>query len=310
MRVAAFGRTEMLMRTIHALRAAGHEISIIGTCRAAPEYTTVEADFAQLAATLGVAFFETQNINRPETIELLRASNSDVAVSVNWISLVGQETCASFPHGVLNAHAGDLPKYRGNAPVAWAILRGESEVGLSIHRMDPTGFDTGDIYAKRYLPLTDGTYVADVFEWLEDVVPAMFADVVTGIENATVVATAQPSDPALALHGYPRRPEDGRIRWDRDAVDIARLVRASAEPFDGAFTEFEGRRLTIWRAHTEPFAVPAAAVPGQVIARDRSTGFVSVAAADEMVILREVQLEGDGRALPFSILRSLRDRLG
>jgi len=300
----------MLYETIRRLAAAGHEITLIGTCKAAPEYDIREDDFRHLAERLGAAFLLTQDINCPESLERLRQARSDVAVSVNWINLVGREACGTFPHGILNAHAGELPRYRGNAPVAWAILQGEARVGVTIHQMDPEEVDAGPIVLTDHYPLTDSTYVGDVYQFMERRFPDLFVEAIAGITNGTIVARPQSSDPAMALRCYPRKPEDGFVDWAAGAAAIGRLVRASAEPFSGAFTDFRGERLTIWRARPRAWPCPSLAVPGHVVRRDRDTGEVGVATGDGLLILEEVESPGSGRCRPASLITSVRDRLG
>jgi len=310
MRVAALGRTRLLYETIRRLAAAGHQITLIGTCRAAPEYDIREDDFRNLAERLGAAFLLTQDINGPEALGRLSQARSEVAVSVNWINLIGREACGSFPHGILNAHAGELPRYRGNAPVAWAILQGEARVGVTIHRMDPDEVDAGPVLLTDHYSLTDATYVGEVHRFLERRIPELFAEAITGISNGTIVARPQPGDPAVSLRCYPRRPEDGLVDWAAGAVAIGRLVRASAEPFSGAFTDFRGERLTIWRARPELWPCPSLAIPGQIVRRDRNSGEVGVATGDGVLILEEIESDQSGRGRPASLLTSLRDRLG
>ena len=145
MRIVALGRSIELYKTIEILHSKGYEIPLIITCKAAPEYKVKEEDFKKLAEEINSEFYQTQNINSPLSISKLKNSNAEVGVSHNWISMVKKEACGVFTHGILNAHCGDLPKYRGNAPIAWAILEGEKEIGITIHRMDPYGLDSGPI---------------------------------------------------------------------------------------------------------------------------------------------------------------------
>lgn len=310
MRVAALGRTKMLWNTIQSLGSSGHQIKLIATCRAAPEYSVNEDDFSNLAAELGAEFLLTQNLNNPEVINKLRDANADVAVSVNWINIIGKQAIESFPLGVLNAHAGDLPRYRGNAPVPWAILQGEERIGITIHQMDPEKLDAGPIVLKEYFPISDRTYIAEVFEHLDRRIPEMFVEAVTRLAEDRVVPQPQPTDPALTLRCYPRRPEDGRIHWENSAVFLARLVHASAEPFAGAFTFFHGELVRVWRANAEPWPWPSLAVPGQVVWRNPNSGAIGIATGDGVLVIEEIEPLQQGRCQPATIIKSLRERLG
>jgi len=300
----------MLWNSIRALSQNGHQIQLIATCRAAPEYDVRESDFEKLATELGAAFMVTQDLNAPESLRALRSAGSDIAISINWINMIGSEACSVFPHGILNAHAGDLPRYRGNAPVAWAILQGESRIGITIHVMSPHELDAGPVVLKDYYLLSDDTYVGTVFRDLEQRIPDMFVDALRGLEAGSSVPQPQPLDPALSLRCYPRKPEDGLIHWERRAADIARLVRASAEPFPGAFTYLRGQRLVVWRARAEQWPFPALAVPGQAIWRNPERGEVGIATGEGVITLEQVQIAEGPRCRPTELVRSLRDRLG
>jgi len=309
MRVAALGRTKVLWNSIRQLNSENHDIVFVATCRAAPEYDVREDDFRELAVELGAEFLAIQSLNKTEVVEKLRDCRADIAVSVNWINIIGPEACGAFRYGVLNAHAGDLPRYRGNAPAAWAILQGEDRIGLTIHRMDPYGLDSGPIFLKDYFPLNDETYIGEVLNWIEVRSPVLFARAVNAIEHKKLEPTAQPLDPSLFLRCYPRRPDDGLVDWGMSAQHLGRLVRASSEPFAGAYSYYKGERITIWRARAEPWPCPSLAIPGQVVQRNLETGEVTIAAGEGRLVLEEVQLNNQTRTKPAMILKSLRDRL-
>jgi methionyl-tRNA formyltransferase len=309
MRVAALGRTALLANTIRRLAAVGHDIVSIVTCQAAPEYAVREEHFEALAQEVDAEFLLTQTINGPDAIALMARGRADVAVSVNWISIIHEEACSLFPHGILNAHAGELPRYRGNAPVAWAILRGESRVGISIHGMAPGELDSGPIVCMDFFPLSETTYVGHVYQYLERRVPELFVEALAGLAAGTLVPRPQPTDPAEALRCYPRRPEDGFVDWRQGTTAIARLVRASAEPFSGAYTIFQGERLVIWRARGQAWPCPSLSIPGQIVSRDGGTGEVGVATADGIIVIEEVGRHAM-RCAPAALIKSLRDRLG
>jgi UDP-4-amino-4-deoxy-L-arabinose formyltransferase/UDP-glucuronic acid dehydrogenase (UDP-4-keto-hexauronic acid decarboxylating) len=228
---------------------------------------------------------------------------------MNWPTLIGRELRERFGHGVINAHPGDLPRYRGNACPNWAILNGETEVVLTLHLMSDE-LDAGPVLLKRPFPLGAGTYVGAVYEFLAVAVPEAFVEALDALERGELRATPQPEDPSLALRCYPRRPADSRLDWRLAADALARLVRASAEPFAGAFTHLDGRRLTVWRAHPAALSTPSLGVTGQVVGIDRAAGTVDVLTADGVLVLEDTELEGAGRGPASEAVGSLRARLG
>jgi methionyl-tRNA formyltransferase len=307
MRFAALGRTRWLYDAIRACCERGHQLTLIGTSPPAPEYTVDERQFARQASELGAAFFCDPRINTPLRVADARASGAEVAISVNWPTLLGPELRAAFPHGVVNAHAGDLPRYRGNACPNWAILRGEREVVLTLHEMVDE-LDAGPILLQHRFPLSEQTYVGDVYRFLDAALPELFADLLDGLEAGTITARPQPTDPSLSLRCFPRRPGDGRIDWREPAEQLARLVRATAEPFAGAFTSYQGERVVIWRARAEPLPRPLLGLPGQITERRDPAGEVAVLSGDGLLIAEEVETVGAGRVPAARLVRSTRDR--
>jgi methionyl-tRNA formyltransferase len=286
----------------------GHELVLVGTCASIPEYRTKEADFERLAREAGCRFFIDANINDAKYVGLARESGAEIALSVNWLTMIGPAMIAAFPLGILNAHAGDLPRYRGNACPNWAILAGEDHIGACVHIMVPE-LDAGPIAVRRRFPLTSDTYIGEVYEFLDREFPRMLVEGMEGLGNGSLKPEPQREDPALALRCFPRGPDDGRIDWRDSAQQICRLIRASSKPFAGAFTYLDGRRLTVWRAREETFHQQSMGVPGQVIRIDRKHGHITVLAGERTVVLEEVAIDGVSRP-PAELITSARIRLG
>lgn len=310
MRVAALGRTRMLFDSIRHVADAGHDIVLIGTCKASPEYGVTEHDFAALAQDIGCTYFCDHRLSNDATRHLIAECQADIAISVNWLTIIREEVLQLFPRGILNAHAGDLPRYRGNAAPNWAILNGEPAVCLTIHEMVEQ-LDAGPIVLQERLPLTSDTYIGDVYEWLDQQVPLLMSRSLQGLEDGTISPRQQSTDPSEALRCLPRRLEDSAIDWSQSAEQIHRLVRASSEPLSGAFTWWNQQRLKVWRTHIEQLAIPHQGVPGQVVWVCRESGHVGVLAGDSaLVVLEEVSIGEQTRIRPAEEIRSARDRLG
>ena len=309
MKVAALGRTQTLFGAIKSVAARGHEIVLIGTCPAAPEYSVTESDFEVLATEVGCPYFCDVAINRPEYLEMVRISGAEVAISVNWLTLIGAEMLGAFKHRVINAHAGDLPRYRGNATPNWAILNGESQVVVTLHQM-AMALDAGAILLQRSIPLTSETYIGAIYDFFFEAVPEMFADLLDGLEQQTIVPRPQADDPALSLRCFPRLPVDSCIDWTQPAEQLARLVRASAEPFAGAYTFLGADKVTIWRAYADHLPYPYLGAPGQVAERRSNTSEVAILTGQDVLVLQEIETAAEGRKPASQIIRSMRARLG
>jgi len=312
MRVVALGRTDMLYNSILQLSKNGHKIIFIGTCKEGPEYRKTSEDFKQLSENLDVDykfFSKPNNINSEQFKKYLRNKSPDIAISINWKTRIDGEVIDCFQYGIINAHIGDLPRYRGNATPNWAIISGETEVVLTLHLMSDK-LDTGPILLKEKFPISYETYIKDVYDVAEQKFPVMFVDAINGLETGTIIPKQQPSNCSKSLYCYPRLPQDGLIDWKRPAVEIHRLIRAVSHPFAGAYTYLGTQKFIIWKAYHEKALSPFLSVPGQVIEIRRETGEVAIATGDGILILEEVETEKKGIKKPSKIIKSIRKRLG
>ena len=310
MRIAIIGRTEILYDTAELLAANGHEIVLIVTAKAAPEYARTEVDFKALAERLNAPFVHTARI--ADTMETIRGLGSvDAGVSINFPGVIPSEVISLFPLGILNAHGGDLPRYRGNACQAWAIINGEERVGLCVHKMVGGELDSGDIIAREYHPLTWDTTVTEVYGWMASRTPQLFAQALDLLAaDPAYVLEQQSQNPADALRCYPRTPEDGHIDWSRSAIKILRLINASTRPYAGAFTYHKGERVRIWSARMGVLPCPSCFIPGQVLWKNVD-GTVAVGTGSSGVLLiDEVQKEEDVPCKAGEMVKSLRERFG
>jgi methionyl-tRNA formyltransferase len=306
MKIAVIGRTEILYNTACILREAGHEITCILTAKEAPEYSITAADYKVLADQWRIPFAQGSRI--VEHLDFLKASASEIAVSINYTGIVPQDVIDIFPLGILNAHGGDLPRYRGNACQAWAILNGEEKIGLCIHRMIGDELDSGDILARDYLQIDLNTKVGEVLAWIGRETPALFVDVLEKLQaDSTYILERQSKDPKQALRCHPREPKDCRIDWGAAAVDVLRLINASNKPYAGAFCQFEGEKIIIWDANLSEDEVNFLAIPGQVT-RLFSNGSIEVACGKGKIILTRIQKE-DITCNPNDVIKSRRSRL-
>ncbi len=310
MRVAILGRTRMLFDTIKNVIDKGHEIVVIGTCKAAPEYDITETDFEMEANRLGVPFFCNSKINSEEVLDILKSAHADVAISVNWLTLIKEEVIGCFKYGILNAHCGDLPRYRGNACPNWAIINGEKSIGVAVHFMNPGELDSGDIVVKRYFPLLKTTTISEVYDYIRIEIPQMFSEAIEIIESDPSKITPQSKKKDDIYRCYPRIESDSFIDWNLDVDSIDRIIRASCRPFKGAYTYYGNRKIYILKASQTEFETPCSVCPGQVVSIDRCEHTVGVACKDGIIILESIESESGESVKPDEVLSSMRIRLG
>lgn len=305
MRIAIIGRTETLYYTVELLRASGHQIVCILTSKEAPEYAKTADDFERLASTIQVPFANSAQIESHAT--MLLESNADVAVSINYSGIIPKSITDIFPRGVLNAHGGDLPRYRGNACQAWAILNGEKRIGLCIHRMIGGELDSGDIIVRDYLSIDHNTKITQAWEWMNERIPSLFLEAVNKLSKfPNHILEVQSDNPKDALRCYPRKPEDGYINWKNSALQVLRLINASNKPYAGAFSYYEGEKIIIWDAALIADLENFCAVPGQVTRIGDK--YIEIACGEGKLRLLKAEYFGQVN-VPNVWIKSIRKRL-
>jgi len=309
MKIAAIGRSQMLHDAIIRLAEKGHTIVSITTAPAASDYSRTETDFEALADKLQCPFKLTRTADK--AIPMFKGA--DIAISVNWVSVLEDRHIKTLPMGILNAHAGDLPSYRGNACPNWAILNGEKTVGLCVHSMEGGQLDCGRIVAKACMPLDKNTYISDINDWMDATVPELFQ---TAIERLAgdpdfVMYVTRPGD---GFRCYPRLPENGLIDWNAPVQEIHALIRACSRPLDCAYTycikDSEIHRLHIVRARIASAANSDMAHPGHVLKNDPTTGQTHVRCGDGVLAIEECFYHGGKSFTPGTAWQSIRMRLG
>ena len=304
------GRGEWLFDTVIKLTEEGHKPVFVITAREAPEYSKSATDYEYLAQNFCIPFLKTSTLSSEETQTFLdRAGFADCVVSVNFTSIIAASTIDRYPLGVLNAHGGDLPRYRGNACQAWAILNGEEKIAMCIHKMIPDGLDSGDIIARAYLPISSDTKIKNVHEWFEKIVPQLFSSALDKISlEPGFILDTQSKIPSDIMRCFPRRPEDGEINWEVSADQIVRLVNASGTPFIGAYSTLDDTRIHFFNALELKEDEKYYAVPGQILRINDASKSVDVATGRGTIRLSEMK-NSQGRDPDFSeTFRSVRQR--
>jgi methionyl-tRNA formyltransferase len=236
-------------------------------------------DLEPLAAAHKIPVRRCANINAAREVEHIRRLAPDLIIVVGWTRLLGAELLAVPPRGCIGFHASLLPRYRGRAPVNWAILRGEKEAGNTMMFLD-AGTDTGDIIDQRRVPIGPDDTCATVYSTVADAGAAMLREHLPALLDGT--APRRPQGAASADLLRKRSPQMGITDWNRPTRAVHDWIRALTEPYPGAFSFWAGRQVMLW----------ASAVPGQVAARGRPgevLGFqehaLRVATADGSLLL-------------------------
>ncbi len=258
----------------------------------------------QTAGRHGLEVYQPAKLKGPEVQAFLSKYHPDAIVVVAYGHIIPGWMIELPRLGCINLHASVLPKYRGAAPIAWALIRGEQETGVTTMKID-AGMDTGDILLTRQEPIRDD----DTTETLSDRLSVMGADLMVEtlrkLERGEIVP--QPQDSRLATPAPRLKKSDGRIDWTQPGVELARRVRGLA-PWPGAYTTFRGKNLHIWRAVAAPAPGGAQLAPGTVFTEG---GRLAVASGEgTLLVLEEVQLEGRRRLAAREFLNGARVQSG
>jgi methionyl-tRNA formyltransferase len=277
---------------IEALRPFEHLIacsqSIVGLFTLEPESLSKMSggvDLAQLACAARIPVMKGRNVNDPEAIEWIRGKAPDVLLVVGWTQLVKSQLLAVPKIAALGFHASLLPKYRGRAPVNWAILNGESETGNTMIVLEP-GADEGDIVSQRRIPITFEDDCSTIYQKVSVTECEMLGEVLPLVQQGRMPRRKQNHSQATVMPK--RRPEDGLIDWNWTSRRLYDWVRGLTQPYPGAFTHLSGQKVTIWKAAIVDGASPNP--PGSV--DFDANGWPLVATQDGFLKLLNLECEG------------------
>ena len=184
-----------------------------------------------------------------EYIEVVNNWQPDLIVVVGWYFMIPHQI-SKFPRkGIIGIHASLLPKYRGNAPLVWAMINGEKEAGVSLFFIEGKGIDEGDIIMQESFPISNDDTIKELLLKAETSAKNILLASMPLLENDKVVRLNQ--DHTLATIFPKRKPEDGKIDWSWEPERIRNFIRAQTKPCPGAFTIIDGKKVTIWSADIE-----------------------------------------------------------
>jgi methionyl-tRNA formyltransferase len=288
------------VRCLKVLLAHGVEIPLVVTHEDAPGETIWFESVATTAAEYGLPVLTPADPNAAEIVAQIADCRPDFLFSFYFRLMLKAPVLALARQGALNMHGSLLPKYRGRAPVNWAIIRGETETGATLHYMTEKP-DNGDIVAQAAVPILPDDTAKEVF----DKVTLAAELVLDGALPALVAGTAPRRPQDLSPGGYfgGRKPEDGVVDWSKGAVEIHNLVRAVAPPYPGARTSLCGRPARILRTRVLD---PGAAPPKTPSLTTEGNRIVAHCASGTLLILA-LEIEGDivGADSLASVLGSL-----
>ena len=262
--------------------ATGHHIQAVFTQPDRPKgrgQKQAMPPVKESALRLGLPVFQPERVGRPEVVERLRALAPDAMAVVGYGQIIPQAILDIPPLGIINVHASLLPKYRGAAPIQWAIANGESRTGVTTMRLN-AGLDTGDILLKWETGI--GAEETSI-ELADRLAPAGAELLIRTLAELTSIEP-QRQDDSQASYAPILKKEDGHIDWSATARTILNRIRGFL-PWPGCYGLIRGQRLHVWKAQASELALQ----PGHLLSRDRR---LYAGCAGGSMELTEIQLEG------------------
>jgi methionyl-tRNA formyltransferase len=256
----------------------------------------------EFAVANGLLVFQPTKIKTPDALEEFRGHTADVAVVVAYGRILPETFLTAFPKGAINVHFSLLPKYRGAAPVNWAIVNGEKTTGVTTMQMD-AGLDTGDILLQSETAIGHDETAVELMSRLADMGANLLSDT---LDHLATIEQKKQSESEATLAPIMRKA-DGLIDWNLDSVSISNRVRGF-QPFPTAFSFLDGKKVTIWKSrpanHEE-----SVDETGQIVTA-RGDSLVVSCGGDTFLQIDELQLEGKRRVSARDFVNGVKPVVG
>ena len=297
MKIIFMGTPDFAVGTLRSLAEAGHEITLVVSQPDKPKgrgHAMVPTPVKVVAEELGIPVFQPVKIR--EAKDVLEKTEADVCVVAAFGQIIPSSILHMKKYGCINVHASLLPKYRGAAPIQWAVIDGEKESGVTIMQMDE-GLDTGDMLAKAIVPLDEKETGGSLFDKLSEAGGRLCVETLAKLEKGEITPEKQGESPTAYASMLDKKM--GNIDWNKSAVVIERLVRG-LNPWPSAYTHLDGKTLKIWACDVLPQSA-SKGESGEILEVTKDA--IHVQTGDGILVLREIQLAGNARMDAGAFLR-------
>ncbi len=284
-RVVFMGSPDFAVPCLRAL-AAAHDVALVVSQPDKPAGRggqLTAPPVKEAALELGLPILQPKSARNGELREALRASGAELAAVVAYGKILPKDVLEALPRGCLNVHGSILPRYRGAAPVQWAVINGDAETGVDIMQLDE-GMDTGPVLLERRVAIDPDETAGELLARLAPLGAAALVEAIGSLDTLV----PRPQDHAAATHAPMLAKTDGAIDFAQPAAAVAARIRG-VDPWPGAYAQHRGQPLKLFRARP----VAGHGAPGTVLAI-AATGMI-VACADAAIAIREVQAAGRKR---------------
>ena len=299
MRIVFMGTPDFAVPTLTALIEGGHEVVAVVTQPDKPKgrgKAVLMTPVKEKAIEYEIPVYQPVKVRDPEFVELLKTMAPDAIVVVAFGQILPKSILDLPKYGCVNVHASLLPKYRGAAPIQWAVIDGEKESGVTTMMMD-VGLDTGDMLAKAIVPLDGKETGGSLFDKLSEAGGRLCVETLAKLEKGEITPEKQGESPTAYASMLDKKM--GNIDWNKSAVVIERLVRG-LNPWPSAYTHLDGKTLKIWACDVLPQSA-SKGESGEILEVTKDA--IHVQTGDGILVLREIQLAGKARMDAGAFLR-------
>ncbi|MDY0886071.1 MULTISPECIES: bifunctional UDP-4-amino-4-deoxy-L-arabinose formyltransferase/UDP-glucuronic acid oxidase ArnA [Kosakonia] len=256
MKAVVFAYHDMGCVGVQALLDAGFDIAAIFTHADNAQENAFFSSVARLAAERGIPVYAPDDVNHPLWVDRIAEMKPDVIFSFYYRNLLGEAILNNARIGAFNLHGSLLPAYRGRAPLNWVLVNGETQTGVTLHRMISRA-DAGAIIAQQAVEIADADDALSLHRKLTESAKHLLEGALPTLKSGTFSETAQ--DESKASYVGRRTPEDGRLEWEKPAQTLHNLVRAVSDPWPGAFSFVGTHKFIVWKSRVRSDVAPARA---------------------------------------------------
>lgn len=302
MKIVYMGTPDFAVAPLRALVQAGYDVKAVITQPDKPKgrgKSLMPTPVKEEALKHEIPVLQPEKVREPEFLKQLEEIGPDIIIVAAFGQIIPKAILDLPPFGCVNIHASLLPKYRGAAPIQRAVIDGEKESGVTIMRMGTGPVDTGDMIAKAVVPITAEETGGSLFDKLSDAGADLLIKTLPSVFDGTAVYEKQPEESPTPYAAMITK-QMGLLDFTKSAAELERLVRGM-NPWPSAYAFLNGKTLKVWKSKVRPAADVRSTEPGAVICTDKEG--IHVACGQDVLVLKEVQLEGKKRMEAEAFLR-------
>lgn len=281
--------------------------NIVGACIMQEDIHEHEKYFDKIAALLKnnkIPYLAVNSINKSDSKKFIKNKHPFLIIVMGWRTIIPKDVIAFPKYGSIAVHESLLPKYRGFAPVNWAVINGAKTTGVTLFYLD-SNIDNGDIIGQKDIKIFADDTAYDVYGKTSSVSIELLKKYLPLIKKGRVKRKKQ--DEEKATFTCMRLPEDGAINWSDSSEKIYNLIRGLGYPYPGAFSYLNKKKMYIWKASIPKQKEYVGKIPGRVVKIEKKG--VQILSGDGIILLEEVQIEGREKTSPYKLIKSIRTSL-